>query len=231
MSVGIVPAVTTITGASTVIPTAKLYVFCMKESETILKLSNTTKRNKTKRKRETKMMTYEEKLEKKVKIAAAQELKKKMTCQEKIDMLNTPWQMLPSELQPGMVKYPQMFNFIRMNKPKIGQQKETFGARLVRYREKYHLSRERFCEICNEYASDFDVPGFEGRRAQRTRITIRDLSNYEDFNVCPKIDKMTVISEAMGYSLDYFAGYGPKSRKSKKETIEALSRANDQKPA
>ena len=52
MSAGIVPVVITITGESTVIHTAKPCIFCMKESETISKLNNTTKRNKTKRKKE-----------------------------------------------------------------------------------------------------------------------------------------------------------------------------------
>ena len=165
------------------------------------------------------MMTPEEKAYKKLQIGYAQLIKDNMTPQQKIDMLNTPYNELPPELQPGMTKSPQMFNFVRMSKPNIGQQKETFAARLIRYRDKYHLTPERFCEVCNEYAARYDLPAGNGRRAQRTRITKRDLENYENFNVCPKIDKMTVIAEAMGYSIDYFAGYGPASRKSKKGLV------------
>lgn len=159
------------------------------------------------------MMTPEEKALLKLKIGYAQLIKDEMTPSQKIDMLNTPYAKLPSDLQPGMTKSPQMFNFVRMTHPNIGAQKETFGARLIRYRDKYSLTPERFCEVCNEYAKKYDLPATETRRGQRTRITVRDLSNYENFNICPKIDKMTVIAEAMGYAIDYFAGYGPNSRK------------------
>ena len=160
-------------------------------------------------------MTPEEKILKKQKINKAQKIKDKMTIRQKINMLNTPYDKLPDELKPGMTKSPQMFNFVRMTHPNIGAQKETFGARLIRYRDKYHLTPERFCAVCNEFAAKYDTPALDGRRAQRTRITLRDLSNYENFNVCPKIDKMTVIAEAMGYSIDYFAGYGPTTRRKK----------------
>lgn len=161
------------------------------------------------------MFTLEEKEAKKKLIAKAQLLKNNMTVDQKIKMLNTPYDKLPEELKPGMTKFPQVFNFVRMTHPHIGAQKETFGARLIRYRDKYHLTPERFCAVCNEFAMRYDAPARNGRRAQKTRITLRDLSNYENFNVCPKIDKMTVIAEAMGYSIDYFAGYGPESRRKK----------------
>lgn len=161
------------------------------------------------------MMTAEEKALRKVQIGYAQLLKDDMSVEQKIEMLNTPYSQLPEELKPGMTKSPQMFNFVRMTHPNIGAQKETFAARLVRYRDRYHLTPERFCEVCNEFAQRYDLPATDGHRAQRTRITLRDLNNYENFNVCPKIDKMTVIVEAMGYSIDYFAGYGPKTRRRK----------------
>ena len=149
-------------------------------------------------------MTPEEKQEKKLRIASAQAIKDKMTVEEKINFLNTPYKDLPPELQPGMVKHPQKFNFVRMTKPHIGDQQETFAARLLRYRDKWHLTRENFCTIANEFGSLYG-----------TKITLRDLNNYENFNVCPKIDKMTVIAETMGLPIEYFAGYGPNNRRRK----------------
>lgn len=142
-------------------------------------------------------------------------LKRQMTDEEKIQMLNTPYRLLPEQLKPGMVKSPQMFNFVRMTQPNIGRQNERFGARLIKYRRNYNVNEERFCEICNEYAMRFDLPAMENRRAQKTRITRRDLENYELNNVCPKIDKMMIIAGATGMPLDYFAGYGPDSRRKK----------------
>ena len=150
-------------------------------------------------------MTPEERAERKAKIRAAQMIKDGMTVEEKINFVNTPYSELPEELQAGMTKRPQKFNFIRMNKPHIGFQRETFAARLIRYRDKYHLTPERFCDIANEYGKSFG-----------TKITVRDISNYENFNVCPKIDKLTLISKAMDVSLDYLTGYGPDNRKMKK---------------
>lgn len=143
-------------------------------------------------------MTLEERKERKQLIAAAQIIKAKMTFDQRIKMLNTPYKDLPEALKPGMVKRPQQFKFIRMTHHHIGDQKETFGARLVRYRKNWHLTREQFCDIANEFGRTYNV-----------KITKRDMSNYEDFNVCPKIDKMTVIAETMDLPIEYFAGYGP----------------------
>ena len=147
-------------------------------------------------------MTPEERAEKKRKIACAQCLKNAMTVEEKIRFVNTPYNEMPDVLKPGMVKRPQKFNFVKMNHPHIGEQQETFAARLIRYRDAHGLTPERFCEVANEFGEKFG-----------TKLTVRDISNYESFNVCPKIDKMTLIAKTMGVSIDYFAGYGPKERK------------------
>lgn len=152
-----------------------------------------------------KKMTEKEKIEKKLAIEKAQAIKKLMTPEQKIEMLNTKYNDLPEELKAGMVKRPQQFKFIPMTHRKIGEQRETFGARLIRYRQNWHLSRENFCDIANEFAKAYGV-----------KITLRDMSNYEDFNVCPKIDKMTAISQTMDLPIEYFAGYGPVRRKPKK---------------
>lgn len=156
--------------------------------------------------------------------ATAQKIKDAMTLEEKVSLMNTPYQMLPDELKAGMTHRPQMFNFVRMSKPNIGRQKETFAARLIKYMDKYSLTPKRFSEVCNEFAAKYDLPAEGTCRAQRVRITERDINNYENYNVCPKIDKMTVIAEAMGVGIDYFAGYGPDNRRSRNELLEAKYR-------
>lgn len=167
--------------------------------------------------------------ERKHQVAIAQALKNKMSVQEKIDFVNTPYDQLPEELRAGMTRRPQTFNFVRISKPNIGRQQETFAARLIRYRDKYSLKPEQFCAICNELAVKYDIPAEKGRRSQRTRITLRDINNYENFNICPKIDKMTVIAEAMGVDIDYFAGYGAQSRRSRNQLVEARYRKSRKK--
>lgn len=166
----------------------------------------------------------EERRQKKIRLQKIQAYKDGMSVEEKIKLMNTPYKDIPDDLKEGMVKHPQMFNFIRFSKPHIGRQKETFASRLIKYRDKYSLTQERFCEICNELAVKYDLPAKNGRKAQRTRITMRDLIGYENYNICPKIDKMTIIAEAMGVSIDYFAGYGTDSRRSKNEILEAKYR-------
>lgn len=156
--------------------------------------------------------------------AAAQQIKDTMTVEEKIALMNTPYRELPECLAVGMTQRPQLFNFVRMSKPNIGRQKETFAARLIRYMDKYSLTPERFSEICNEFACKYDLKAEGKKRAQRTRVTTRDISNYVNYNVSPKIDKMTVIAEAMGVSIDYFAGYGAENRRSSNEILEAKYR-------
>lgn len=165
-----------------------------------------------------------EKAERKARRNAAQVIKDAMSVDEKIQFVNTPYNDLPEELKEGMTKNPQMFNFIRMSKPHVGEQKETFAARLIRYKDKYGLTDETFADICNEFAAKYDLKATSTHKAQRTRISTRNLESYENYNICPKIDKMTVIAEAMGVGIDYFGGYGPKNRKSKNEILEAKYR-------
>lgn len=146
-------------------------------------------------------------------IERAQEIKANMTVREKINFLNTLYEAMPGELKPGMTKRPQKFHFVKMHKPHIGEQKDTFGVRLIWYRHKYHLSRENFCNVCNECAARMNTKVKTPSFKPNTRITMMDLRNYEDFNVSPKIDKMTLICKATGMSMDYFAGYGPRNRR------------------
>ena len=169
-------------------------------------------------------MTFEEREAEKILKAAAQIIKDAMTVEQKIRFLNTPYKDMPEELKPGMVKNPQIFNFVRITHRNIGQQKETFGARLIRFREKFHYSQAEFCDACNELAVKYDLAATSTHRAQRTRITMRDINNYENYNICPKIDKMTIIAEAMGVSSDYFAGYGAQNRRSKNPLVQSHAR-------
>lgn len=159
-------------------------------------------------------MTPEERAERKIAIANAQKIKAMMTVEEKIRFLNTPYNEMPDELKPGMTKHPQQFKFVRLTKRNLGCQKETFAARLIRYRHKFNLQPEDFCAIANEYGKDSGI-----------RITLRDINNYENFNICPKIDKMTLIAKAMGVGIDYFAGYGTANRRSKNMLIESRKTA------
>lgn len=167
--------------------------------------------------------------EKKAKREFAQTVKDAMTVEQKIRFVNTPYKDMPDALKEGMTHRPQMFNFVRYTKPHIGRQKETFAARLIRYRDKYNLTEQGFCDICNEFAQKYDLPATKDQRAQRTRITLRDIHNYENFNVCPKIDKMTIIAEAMGVGIDYFGGYGATERKSNNQILEAKYRKRRKK--
>lgn len=137
------------------------------------------------------------------------EIKDQMTFDQLIRFVNTPYPKIPDFMKDRMTKQPQLFNFIKMNHPNMGKQQETFAARLVRYRKKYRLSTEDFALIANEFA-----------KIHGTKITTSDIINYEYYNICPKIDKMTAIVEATGMSLDYFAGYGTSNRKSKNSIIE-----------
>ena len=161
------------------------------------------------------MMTAEERIAKRIAMAAAQTVKDSMTVNQKIAFVNTPYLEMPEHLRVGMTKRPQKFNFIKMSHPNIGEQKETFAARLIRYRSKYHLSVEEFASIANEFAKPYGA-----------KVTVRDINSYENYNICPKIDKMTAISEAMGVSIDYFAGYGSCRRRSHNELIEIRHRKN-----
>ena len=161
--------------------------------------------------------------------AAAQKIKDAMTTEEKIKFVNTPVENMPKNLQVGMVKNPQAYNFVRMSKPHIGRQKETLAARLIKYMEKYSLTTETFCDICNEYAAKYDIPATKTQRGYRTRLFPRSVDGYLNYNICPKIDKLTIMAEAMGVGIDYFAGYGSDNRQSKNPVLESRFRKRKHK--
>ena len=82
------------------------------------------------------------------------------------------------------------------------------ASRIKDFRERRHLSQQQFADIANTYASMYG-----------TKVTKKDISCYENAKYCPKIDKLTAISNAMGVDLDFFCGYGAKNRRLKKNTI------------
>ena len=162
----------------------------------------------------------------KMKIAKAQEIKEKMTVEEKIAFLNEDYKKLPKALQPGMSKKPQVFNCVHINKPHLGGQHESFGARLTRFMDKYDIDRDTLKNICNEWAKKYDKEARygSGRKIQKTRITSKDLTNYLDFNKAPKHDKMRVFEKALGTTFEYLAGYGEQDVSSKNQILEARFR-------
>lgn len=85
---------------------------------------------------------------------------------------------------------------------------EICAQRIKNFREQRHLTQKEFATIANIYSFKYG-----------TKVTISDISAYENKRCCPKIDKLTAISNAMGVDLDYFCGYGAKKRRLKKDTI------------
>ena len=156
----------------------------------------------------------------------AQELKNKMTIDEKIEMLNTPYDDLPEELKPGMRKYPQVFNFVRMHQPNIGEQQDTCGARILKFQRDGNLDEKTILDTANVFMENFDLKNTKKHKAQKTRLTHRDFVSYTNCNTSPKIDKMTGLTEAMGMTIDYFAGYGPDSRIPRNQIIAPRFRKN-----
>jgi len=154
----------------------------------------------------------------------AKEMKDAMTAEQKIEFLNTPYEKLPDELKAGMTENPQVLNFIRMSHPHIGEQKDTFAARYVRMKEKYQLTDKEVSDMANIFAKKFDLKKTDKHKAQKTRVTVNDLQRYENYNITPKIDKLTAISRALGFSIAYCGGYGPESMCSKNDVLEAKYR-------
>ena len=159
-----------------------------------------------------------ERAEKKARKEEARKIMDAMDPDLTIEFLNTPYKQqpqwlkdhdFPEILMEGMTKWPQVFNFVRFNQPRIGEQVETCGARCVRFRKEYNMSREDMAKLCNLYTTKFDLKANDKRRAQQTRSTANDFEHYENHNVSPKIDKMTAISKATGMPIAYIAGYGP----------------------
>lgn len=146
----------------------------------------------------------------------------RMSVEERIKFLNTPWEEQPEWIKENFksfVRFPEEFNFLRVAGivSKEMRQKETFGARLIRYMENHgfitgteegtKLHFENFAQVCNTLAENYDLPYRPGHKAQRTRITTSDLQGYTTKNITPKKDKLTVISAATGIPIAYFGGY------------------------
>lgn len=161
-----------------------------------------------------------EKAERNKKRETAQSIKDAMTINERIEFLNTPFVELPDALRDDkLVLHPQELNFVRFADPGAGLQRETFAARLIRYMDSHgfvttdeetgnvKLDLERFSQICDEFAKPFDTKARRGHRPQKTRVSPTNLNSYVNWNITPKIDKLTVISEAMNCDIEYLCGY------------------------
>lgn len=147
----------------------------------------------------------------------------KMSIEELIKFQNTPWNDLPDwlkEADPKLVQHPEACNYVRIYglAGKAQRQKEIAASRIVRYMEKNRLitstekgtklNYEKFADICNELAEKFDLPWLDGKKAQKVRITARDLKNYTQERVTPKSDKMAVLASVTDLPLWYLSGYG-----------------------
>lgn len=145
-----------------------------------------------------------------------------MTPEEWIQFQNTPWELLPEwirEAMPKLVRNPGECNFVRIYGlvDEKERQKEICASRLTRYMEKKgfitsdeegtHLHYDRFAEVCNELAETYDLPWRPGKKAQRVRITKRDLKNYTQCRVTPKGDKLAVLATATDLPVWYLGGY------------------------
>jgi hypothetical protein len=120
---------------------------------------------------------------------------------------------------PKLVRNPEECNFVRIYDlvSKSQRQQEISASRLVRYMEQKRLvtSKEgetklhydRFSQICNEKAEEYDLPWTPGKKAQKVRITTRDLKNYTQCRVTPKGDKMAILAKTTGLPLWYLGGY------------------------
>lgn len=148
-----------------------------------------------------------------------------MSPEELIKFQNTPYEELPEWLKealPKIVQNPEACNFVRIYDlvHKNDRQQEIAASRITRYMEKHRLvttmpgyakpvlDYKRFAKICNEYAVNFDLPWGLGRKAQRVRITARDLQNYTECRVTPKGDKLAILASVTNLPVWYLCGYG-----------------------
>ena len=145
-----------------------------------------------------------------------------MSPEELIEFQNKPWEELPEWLKedmPKLVRHPEECNFVRIYDlvSKYQRQQEISASRIVRYMEKHRmittdengtsLNYGRFSEICNERAEEYDLPWVPGKKAQKVRISPRDLKNYTQCRVTPKADKMALLTRVTGLPLWYLGGY------------------------
>ena len=145
-----------------------------------------------------------------------------MSPKDLIEFQNKPWEEIPEwvrEALPKLVRHPEECNFVRIYDlvSKSQRQQEISASRLTRYMEKNgfitsdeegtHLHFDRFSEVCNEKAKEYDLPWRPTKKAQQVRITPRDLKNYTQCRVTPKGDKMAILTKTTGLPLWYLGGY------------------------
>lgn len=97
-----------------------------------------------------------------------------------------------------MAKYvqnPYPFHAVTMHVGLLDQ-KRTAGDAIRLYRELRGLSRKELVDIVAPYAKMYD-----------TKFTYSDVYGYEELRISPKADKMTALSKATGFPVEFFCGY------------------------
>lgn len=168
-----------------------------------------------------------------------------MTPEELIQYQNTPYEQLPEWLKEAMskiVQNPESCNFVRIYDlvRKGERQQEIAASRLTRYMENHGLITtfegettlhyEKFSEICNELAAKYDLSWGPGQKAQRVRITPRDLKNYTQCRVTPKGDKLAVLAAVTDLPVWYLCGYGKAEEPPKTNKHPLTSRFSKKAP-
>lgn len=93
------------------------------------------------------------------------------------------------------VKNPYPFYYMKQN-GLIGKQKRTCGQAILAYRKAWNLSRRELSELVEKYSLQYGV-----------RFTVSDIANYENYNISPKIDKLTALCHATHMPMAFFTGY------------------------
>ena len=142
---------------------------------------------------------------------ASRAIKAKMTIDQFIDFLNTPYQGKSETMSVDATKNPMKMRFVGIvHKNEELKQRETTGSRIFRIRNKARMTQAEMVRFVNQYGKDYEI-----------KITLDDLVRYEEFNVTPKHDKLWLIAVAFGVSVDYLSGYGDNDCKSDNFIIDA----------
>ena len=94
-----------------------------------------------------------------------------------------------------MVEHPYEYNYVTMTEGLMNQ-KRIAGESIRLYRELRGLSRKELADLVAPYAEMY-----------HTKFTARDVWGYEERRVSPKIDKLTALCKATGFSAEFFCGY------------------------
>ena len=94
-----------------------------------------------------------------------------------------------------VVKNPYHYDWITMNGGEPDQ-KRYCGEAIQLYLDLRGMSRKQLAELVAPYAEMFN-----------TRFTVYDVNGYIDRHTSPKIDKLTALSKATGFPVEFWCGY------------------------